>query len=343
MVMAKKKEGGNFRDEFFNTIAEEYTSFASEGESCSEFSGWIDTGCYILNGMVSGSLYGGIPNNKITALCGESGVGKTYIALGVMKNFLDSDPEALVIYYDTEAAVTRQMMENRKIDTNRVILHELDTVQKFRTHCLKVLDTYIGRKNKPPIMIVLDSLGMLSSSKEMADSTEGKDTRDMTRAQIIKGVFRTITLRLGKCRVPFLLTNHTYLSQGQQYPTTEISGGSGLKYAASSIIVLKKAKDKEGKEVVGVILKARNEKARISRQYTEINMKLSFETGLSKYYGLLELADKYDIIKKTGVQYQLPDGSKTYGKSINDDPEKYFTPEIMKLLEDAAKKEFLYG
>lgn len=326
-----------------DAILDENTTIAADGKSCAEFTGCIDTGCYILNALLSHSLYGGLPNNKITALAGESGVGKTFIALGIMKNFLDADKEAIVVFYDTEAAVTRKMMEDRGLDTNRIIISEPETLQKFRTHCIKVLNAYLEHKDdNPPMLVVLDSLGMLSSAKELADSTEGKETRDMTRAQVIRGVFRTITLKLGKAGIPFLLTNHTYQGMGM-FPTREMSGGGGVKYASSQIVGLTRSKDREGKEVVGVFLKARMDKSRISKEFAEVGMRLSFKTGLDRYYGLVDLAEKCGIFKKVSTQYQLPDGTKTFAKTINDNPEKYFTEEIMKRLEEAAQEEFRYG
>ena len=158
-----------------------------------------------------------------------------------MKAFLDANLEAGVMYYDTEAAVTKSMMEQRGIDTKRVIVAEMDTIQKFRTHALKTLDYYEkSGDNRPPFMLVLDSLGLLSSTKEMEDTAEGKETRDMTKAQVIKAAFRVLTLKLAKVKVPLILTNHVYAAVGAYVPTNIISGGSGLTYAASTIAMLSK-------------------------------------------------------------------------------------------------------
>ena len=155
---------------------DEDTSIAEDGAGSAEFTGSIDSGSYSLNAALSGSIFGGVPNNKITAFAGESATGKTFFVLGIVKSFLDSNPDAGVIYYDTEAAVTRDMMKSRGIDTKRVIIAEPDTIQKFREHGLKFLEAYgkTEEADRPPMMIVLDSLGMLSTSKEMADSLEGK-------------------------------------------------------------------------------------------------------------------------------------------------------------------------
>lgn len=334
--------------DFLNTLikelGDEYTSLASEGEGSAEYSGTLDTGSYMLNALVSGSLYGGVPNNKITAFAGEQATGKTFFVLSIVKSFLDANPEGYVVYYDTEAAVTKSMMENRGIATNRVVISEPETIQKLRTHALKVLDKYAEQSEpRAPMLMVLDSLGMLSTSKEMEDSTEGKETRDMTKAQTIKAVFRVLTLKLAKVNVPLLVTNHVYAAVGAYIPTNELGGGSGLKYAASTIVTLSKKKDKDGTDVVGVLIKAKTYKSRLSKENSEVTLRLNYKTGLDRYYGLLDLAEKHGIIKKVSTRYELPDGAKVFGKEINTNPEKYFTPEVMAKLEEAAKEEYSYG
>ena len=333
-----------FRD-LINEIKDEDTSIAADGAGSAEFGGFIDTGSYILNAVLSGSIYGGIPDNKITAFAGESATGKTYFVLGVVRAFLDKNPEGAVVYYDTEAAVTRGMMEARGIDTNRVIIAEPDTIQKFRTHALKMLEAYdkhpLGKR--PPMMMVLDSLGLLSTTKEMEDSTEGKETRDMTKAQTIKAAFRVLTLKLAKVKVPMLVTNHVYEMVGSYIPQKEMGGGSGLKYAASTIAYLGKKKERDGDEIVGNIIKVNMHKSRLSKENSKVEVLLTYDKGLDKYYGLLDLAEKHKIFNKVSTRYELPDGSKVFGKTINENPEKYFTEEIMARLEEAAKTEFSYG
>ena len=333
-----------FRD-LINEIKDEDTTIAADGAGSAEFGGFIDTGSYILNAVLSGSLYGGVPDNKITAFAGESATGKTYFVLGIVRAFLDKNPEGAVVYYDTEAAVTRGMMEARGIDTNRVIIAEPDTIQKFRTHALKMLEAYdkhpLGKR--PPMMMVLDSLGLLSTTKEMEDSTEGKETRDMTKAQTIKAAFRVLTLKLAKVKVPMLVTNHVYEMVGSYIPQKEMGGGSGLKYAASTIAYLGKKKERDGDEIVGNIIKVNMHKSRLSKENSKVEVLLTYDKGLDKYYGLLDLAEKHKIFNKVSTRYELPDGSKVFGKTINENPEKYYTEEIMKRLEAAAKTEFSYG
>jgi len=336
----------SFLKSLLKELNDENTYLASDGTASSEYGGYIDTGSYILNALLSGSLYGGIPDNKITAFAGESATGKTFFVLGIVRAFLDKNPTGAVVYYDTEAAVTRQMMESRGIDTARVIIAEPDTIQKFKTHALKLIEAYEKQPadQRPPMMFVLDSLGLLSTSKEMEDSLEGKDVRDMTKSQVIKAAFRVLTLKLAKVKVPMLVTNHVYEVVGSYVPTKEISGGSGLKYAASTIAMLSKKKEKDGDgEIIGSQIKIKTFKSRLSKENQDATVLLTYNKGLDRYYGLLELAEKYEIMKKVSTRYELPDGRKIYGKEINTNPELYFTEEVLTRLEECAKKEFSYG
>ena len=335
--------------EFFKMLVKELkdedTSMASDGIGSAEFGGFIDTGSYALNAVLSGSLYGGVPDNKVTAFAGESATGKTFFILGVVRSFLEKNPTGGVVYYDTEAAITKSMMDDRDIDTSRVIIAEPDTIQKFKTHALKLIDAYDKQPadKRPPMMFVLDSLGMLSTSKEMEDSLEGKDTRDMTKAQIIKATFRVLTLKLAKVKIPLLVTNHVYELVGSYVPTKELGGGTGLKYAASTIAMLTKRKEKDGTDVVGNIVKIKMYKSRLSKEHSQVEVLLTYAKGLDKYYGLLDIAEKHGIFKKVSTRYQLPDGTTAFGKNINEDPEKYFTEAVMEQLEQAVQKEFKYG
>lgn len=335
-------------DFFRNMVKElndENTSIAEDGLNSSEFSGTVDTGSYILNAALSGSLYGGVPNNKITAFAGESATGKTFFVMGVVKQFLNDNPNAAVFYFDTEAAVTKDMMKSRGIDTNRVIISEPETIQKFRHTALQIIDNYskTPEKQRPPMMMVLDSLGQLSTTKEVEDTAAGSETRDMTKAAVLKATFRVLNLKLAKVNVPLLVTNHVYDVVGSYIPMKEMSGGSGLKYTASQIVFLGKKKEKDGQEVIGNIIKVNMMKSRFTKENKKIEVLLTYDKGLDRYYGLLQLAEKYGIIKKVSTRYEMPDGSKVFGKAINNEPEKYFTEDIMAKLEEAAKKEFMYG
>ena len=335
----------DFLKDIIKETGNEYAGLVSDGIDSADVTSFIDTGSYSFNALLSGTIYGGMPGNKITAIAGEAATGKTFFALGICKAFLDKDPEAGIIYFESESAISKQMIESRGIDSKRMVIVPVATVQEFRNQSIKILDKYIDQteKTKKPLMFVLDSLGMLSTTKEMEDTAAGKETRDMTRSQIVKSTFRVLTLKLGKANIPMIMTNHTYDVIGSMFPQKEMGGGSGLKYAASSIIYLSKRKDKEGTEVVGNIIHCKNFKSRLTKENAMIDVKLTYKTGLDKYYGLIELGEEAGIFKKVSTRYEMPDGSKVFGKNINDNPEKYFTKEVLDKIDETAKRKFQYG
>jgi RecA/RadA recombinase len=335
----------DFLKEIIKETGNEYAALASEGITAGDVTSYIDTGSYSFNALLSGSIYGGLPGNRITAIAGEAATGKTFFALGIIKHFLDKDKNSGVIFFESENAVSKEMIENRGVDSTRVVVAPVSTVQEFRNQSIKILDKYLEQeeKDRQPLMFVLDSLGMLSTTKEMEDTAEGKETRDMTRAQIVKSTFRVLTLKLGQANVPLLMTNHTYDVIGSMFPQKEMGGGSGLKYAASTIIYLGKRKEKLGTEVIGNIIHCKIYKSRITRENAKVDVKLTYKHGLDKHYGLLEIGEEAGIFKKVSTRYEMPDGSKVFGKQINDNPDKYFTKEILKKIDEYANKKFTYG
>ena len=219
------------------------------------------------------------------------------------------------------------------------------TVEEFRQKALKAVDIYLKtpEENRKPCMFVLDSLGMLSTEKEIRDALDEKNVRDMTKAQLVKGTFRMLTLKLGQAKIPMLVTNHTYDVVGAYVPTKEMGGGSGLKYAASTIVYLSKKKEKDGKEVIGNIVKAKAAKSRLTKENKDVEIRLYYdERGLDRYYGLLELGELGGLWKNVAGRYEM-NGKKIYAKQILADPETYFTEEVMAKLDEIAKQQFTYG
>ena len=335
----------DFLKDIIKETGNEYATLVSEGVEAGDVDSFIDTGSLAFNALLSGSIYGGMPSNKITAIAGEAATGKTFFALGIVKAFLEKNKDAGVIYFESESALTKDLVESRGIDSSRMVIVPVATVQEFRHQSIKVIDKYIeqNEKTRKPLMFVLDSLGMLSTTKEMEDTADGKETRDMTRSQIVKAAFRVLTLKLGKAKVPMIMTNHTYDVIGSMFPQKEMGGGSGLKYAASNIVYLSKRKEKDGKEVIGNIIHCKNYKSRLTKENALIDVRLTYKDGLDKYYGLLELAIKHNIFKSVSTRIELPDGSKQYAKTINNEPSKFFTKDVLAQIDEAAKKEFLYG
>ena len=332
----------DFLKDIVKEIGDDYTQLAADIDGEERY---IDTGSYIFNGLVSGSIFGGVSSNKITAIAGESSTGKTFFSLAVVKNFLDSNPDGYCLYFDTEAAVNKPLLESRGIDLDRLVVVNVVTIEEFRTKALKAVDKYIkmSEEDRKPCMFVLDSLGMLSTEKEITDALNEKLVRDMTKSQLVKGAFRMLTLKLGQANIPLIVTNHTYDVIGSYVPTKEMGGGSGLKYAASTIIYLSKKKEKDGKEVIGNIIKAKTHKSRLSKENKVVEIRLYYDDrGLDRYYGLLELGEAGGLWKNVAGRYEI-DGKKVYGKEIYKNPEKYFTEQVMQALDEIAQTEFSYG
>ena len=332
----------DFLKEIVKEIGDEYTQIAADIDETERF---IDTGSHIFNAVVSGSIYGGVSSNKITAIAGETSTGKTYFSLAIVKNFLDTNPDGYCLYFDTEAAITKGLLASRGIDQERLVVVNVVTIEEFRSKALKAVDIYLKKDltERKPCMFVLDSLGMLSTEKEIRDTLDDKQVRDMTKSQLVKGAFRMLTLKLGQANIPLIVTNHTYDVIGSYVPTKEMGGGSGLKYASSTIIYLSKKKEKDKTEVVGNIIKAKTIKSRLSKENQQVEIRLYYdERGLDRYYGLLDLGEIGGLWKNVGGRYEI-DGKKVYGKQIYAEPEKYFTEEVMSKLDEISKNTFSYG
>ncbi len=332
----------DFLKDIVKEIGGEYTQLASDIDETEKY---VDTGSYIFNALVSGSIFGGVSGNKITAIAGESSTGKTFFSLAVVKNFLDTNSDGYCLYFDTEAAITKSLLESRGIDTQRLVVVNVVTIEEFRGKALKAVDLYMKKpvEERKPCMFVLDSLGMLSTEKEITDALNDKQVRDMTKSQLVKGAFRMLTLKLGQANIPMIVTNHVYSVIGSYVPTQEMGGGTGLKYASSTIIYLSKKKEKDGTEVVGNIIKAKTAKSRLSKENQEVEVRLYYdERGLDRYYGLLELGEEAGMWKNVAGRYEI-DGKKIYAKQILKEPEVYFTEEVMQQLDAAAKQQFSYG
>ena len=332
----------DFLKEIVKEIGDDYTQLAADIEGQEQY---IDTGSFIFNGLVSGSIFGGVSSNKITAIAGESSTGKTFFSLAVVKNFLDNNPDGYCLYFDTEAAVNKGLLESRGIDLNRLVVVNVVTIEEFRSKALKAVDIYLKTpiESRKPCMFVLDSLGMLSTEKEITDALNDKQVRDMTKSQLVKGAFRMLTLKLGQANIPLIVTNHTYDVIGSYVPTKEMGGGSGLKYAASTIIYLSKKKEKDGKEIIGNIIKAKTHKSRLSKENQQVEVRLYYDQrGLDRYYGLLELGEIGGLWKNVAGRYEM-NGKKIYAKEILRNPTEYFTDDIMEKLDKVSQQYFAYG
>lgn len=332
-----------------------YISVASEGKSAGSLSTFVNTGSYALNAVISGSLFGGIPSNKITMFAGEPSTGKTFFSLSIVKNFLDDNPEALVFYFETEGAISKEMLEDRGIDSTRVMIAEVSTAEEFRNNCVQLIEEYLKtpEKDRDRVLCVLDSLGMLSTEKESADAAEGKNTRDMTRAQVLKSAFRTLTLKLSRADIPMIVVNHVYDAMDAYSPKV-VGGGKGSQYAASTIVQLTKAKavgsDTGGasadKSRVGAIISCTASKSRLTIEMSKVKTLLHHATGLDPYFGLFEMAREAGLIIKEGNRFvNTLTGEKDWGKNIVNPKLAHntFTHEFLTQLDVWVQANFKYG
>lgn len=327
------------------TAGNQYASIADDGIVAGDVKEYIDTGSYILNAMISGSIYGGLPSNRATGFSAESSTGKTFLVLGAVKNFLNANPDAMVCLFESEAAISKDMLIARGIDVTRVAVFPVTTVEEFRKNALCIVEGHMAmpEKERPKLMFVLDSLGMLSTDKEVEDIVKDSGTKDMTRAQVIKSTFRVLTLKLGHCNIPLAVTNHVYAAIGSNSPLPESGGGSGFKYAVSTEVTLTKAKYKEGEEQVGIVVTATAKKSRLTIEGTKAKVLIRFDGGLDRYYGLVPIVEALGIIKKEMGRFVIPDGRKVFEKNIVDNPELVYTPEVLKQVDEYVKKNFCYG
>jgi len=327
-----------------------YATIAGDGIDWSDVSGYIDTGSYMLNALLSGSIYGGLADNKRLAIAGETSTGKTFAALTMVKLFLEQHKDSYVAYFDSECAVTKDMFIDRGIDAKRVAVFDVSTIEALRYQVNQMADGYLKlpEKKRKRFMIVIDSLSQLSTEREMQTVEDGKNKADMGNTQkLIKSMFRTLSSKLGHGHVPVVITAHTYKEMGSMFPRSIMAGGSGTYFSADMIVFLSKSKVKEGTEVIGNSILCTQTKGRFTKENKQVRIGLRFDTGLQRYDGLLDLAEKYGIVTKLSTKYKFkgePEDSKgAFAKRIYKNPEKFFTKEILDEIDKAAAEEFLYG
>lgn len=327
-----------------------YATIAGDGIEWSDITGYIDTGSYMLNALLSGSIYGGMPDNKRLAIAGETSTGKTFAALTMVKLFLEQHKGSYVAYFDSECAITKDMFIERGIDASRVAVFDVSTLEQLRQQTNAIVDGYLklDDNKRKRFMIVIDSLSQLSTERELATVTDGKNKADMGYTQkLIKSMFRTLSSKLGHGHIPMIITAHTYKEMATMYPRSIMAGGSGTYYAGDSIIFLSKSKIKDGTEVVGNNIRCTQTKGRLTKENMQVIIGLRYDTGLQRYDGLLDLAEKYGIVTKLATKYKFKSDSKTskghYAKHIYKNPEQFFTKEVLDEIDAVAATEFLYG
>jgi RecA/RadA recombinase len=282
------------------------------GNTFSKIEEYIDTGNYLLNAQLTGSLFGGIPNSRSICFAGESGTGKTFLTLNACREAQKMGYN--IIYCDSEAAVDEDIMRNFGINPEKVRYQPVATSSEVRHFVANLCETLRKAKEKgtelPKIMLVLDSLGNLATTKEKTDASSGNEKKDMTKQQDLRSLFRVITTDLAEFKIPFIFTNHTYASIGSYIPGQTISGGGGAIYNASIILQFSKAQLKEdGTNKSGIIVTSKPAKNRFA-QPIPIKFHISFLRGMNRFVGL----EEYMNWETCGVQRGKLLTEKEFGK-----------------------------
>jgi RecA/RadA recombinase len=329
--------------------------------SFSEVDEWIPTGNYLLNAQISGSLFGGIPNTRSFGLMGDPGTGKSFVCLNVVREAQKKGYD--VVYCDTEGAIDKTGALKFGIDANRLRYQPIKTVSQFQTFVANLVDMVNKARAKgesPKILLILDSLGMLSTDKELADAMKGHNAADMgAKAKELRKLFRVITLDLTAAKIPLICTNHVYTGGGFM-PTKESSGGDGPIFAMSVISFLSKAQLKEGSSTTktGIVVTSNLKKSRFTVP-EQVKFHISFANGMNPYVGLQDYVtwDSCGVERGKLEEVKGPDGKKEIkftanasstrwavkhlGKTVTTSElftAKVFTPEVLEQLDNKVIK-----
>ena len=335
--------------------------FLSES-ALSTVSDYVDTGCMVLNAIISGSLYGGVPMGRITGFSGPSAAGKTYIINKILAN--GQKKGMIPVIFDTHAAIDASSTIGVGLDNDQVKYVPVQTVEDCRNQISAFLDGVIEAKMRDKFIISIDSLGNLASQKEIDDAEKGKTAMDMgTRAKGLKSMMRLLTFKAAQAGVTILFSNHTYDDPSAMFPTLvkAQSGGKGPVYLASVLVQLAKRDEKhdktndddeilpEANKVSGTTLRALTVKNRFVPPFLECEAYLNFKRGLDRYSGLKEMAVNHGVIEQTGSTYVLPSGKEDvpgqklgYYKNWKSDTDLW-EKTILPRLEEKLKKQYSYS
>lgn len=316
---------------------------------------WVDTGCLVLNSILSGSLYGGVPKGRITIFAGEAQCGKTFILNKVLAK---AQKQGMIpVIFDTEVAIEKEGAENVGLDVSNVKYVPVDTVE----NCRNQITAFLDEVEKEPelhgkFIISIDSLGNLASSKEIADAEANKGAMDMgLRAKQLKSMMRIITYKAAVTGTTIICSNHTYADPGALHPTLvkQQAGGSGPMYMASLLVQMAAKKEKtdtgndadvaitESRNYSGVTLRMLTVKNRFIPAFLQAEAYLNFRTGLEKYSGLKDIAVAHGIIQQHGSTYSIGEQKIGYYKNWRNDEELWSS--ILPKLESSINEKYRYG
>jgi len=323
----------------------------------SRVEGWVDTGSYVLNAIVSGSIHGGIPKGRVTMLAGESMTGKS---LFVQKILANAQKAGLIpVIFDTENAVDGEGAARLGLDITKVKYVPCISIEQTRNALFKFLTAVKEKKLEGKFIIAIDSLGNLQSELELARMGKDSTSSDMgTKARAMKSLMQTCTNLGAVTQTTILCTNHVYDDPSAMFPSIEkhMPGGKACVYLPSVTVQLarKPMKSDDGKTTdgelavgqksyAGIIIRALTRKNRFIKQYLEGEMYLSFANGLDRYYGLLDLAVGMGVIVQNGSTYALEDGTKLGYYKVWRKNSQLWEETILPKVEERIKGEWSYS
>lgn len=343
-----------------------YTFLLNE-ENPYDVKNYVDTGCYALNAVLSdGDIFKGLPDGKRIMIAGKASTAKSLFTSFIISSYIKSKKNGYVIFFETEGSTVTRMAKTAGIPEDRMIVIPVSTIEECRTQMVNLIDKIIDKregyetklnakgekvrkkikdykyKSDEEFIFCIDSLGMLSTLKETSDVSSGADKRDMTRAQLLKGFARVISLKLSIAQTPLIIVNHVY-SGMDQYSPDVVSGGSGGQYMSDIILALYKSKEKEGERQVGVNIRVKVVKSRFMIEEKELKILLHFKRGLYKLSNMVEFGQEFGVLKKDGYSYLFPDGKKYKMKDVKSKPSKYIKDDTLKLIGKAIEENFSFG
>jgi len=256
----------------------------------------VRTSVPLLNVALSGSLDGGL-SSGLTFVVGPSRHFKTAYALIMAKAYLDEVKDSVILFYDSEFGASKDYFDSFGIDSDRVIHVPIMNIEELKQDIMKQLDSL---KKSDNVFIFIDSIGNLASKKEVDDALEGKSVADMTRAKQLKSLFRMVTPYLTKLDIPMVAVNHSYQTI-EMFSKQVMSGGTGAMYSANTVLMVGKSQQKEGKEIVGYNFTINIEKSRFVKEKSKLPITVTYEGGISKWSGLLDIATEMGFVEKPKV------------------------------------------
>lgn len=280
-LLEKLKDAGSIKAD---TVAE--SSFFKPKEATM-------TNIPIVNVACFGTLDGGLTSG-LTVIAGPSRHFKSNLGLVMVKAYMKKHQDSVCLFYDSEFGISPEYLDAHGIDKNRVIHLPIEHIEQLKFDIVKKLEE-IGKKDK--VIIFIDSIGNLASKKEVEDASDGKSAVDMTRAKSLKSLFRIITPHLTIKDIPCVVINHTYETQ-EMFSKQVVSGGTGIMYSANTVWIIGRAQDKDGTELLGYNFTINVEKSRFVREKSKMPFTVSFEGGINRFSGLLDLAQEAGLVVK---------------------------------------------